>query len=193
MERRLRIPVTSAGAAIGTTTVAWAKTGLSANETGWTAPPRLEAATANGWPLIKGYLRVEYFDDAGAWHGITNEWLRLGFARGLNPPLTAITGNPVHPDAILILQELARPQRQWRSTRHRSYSRLLLESFKRRTVCPSLKFERTKPHVNVGTIGHVDHGKTTLTTAIVKGLSKMAKRKRNGLCGYCERRDRCAT
>ena len=28
------------------------------------------------------------------------------------------------------------------------------------------KFERTKPHVNVGTIGHVDHGKTTLTSAI---------------------------
>ena len=30
------------------------------------------------------------------------------------------------------------------------------------------KFERTKPHVNVGTIGHVDHGKTTLTAAITK-------------------------
>ena len=29
------------------------------------------------------------------------------------------------------------------------------------------KFERTKPHVNVGTIGHVDHGKTTLTAAPV--------------------------
>ncbi|MFH1366898.1 MAG: elongation factor Tu [Patescibacteria group bacterium] len=33
------------------------------------------------------------------------------------------------------------------------------------------KFERTKPHVNVGTIGHVDHGKTTLTAAILKTLS----------------------
>ena len=33
------------------------------------------------------------------------------------------------------------------------------------------KFERTKPHVNVGTIGHVDHGKTTLTSAITKALS----------------------
>jgi len=33
------------------------------------------------------------------------------------------------------------------------------------------KFERTKPHVNVGTIGHVDHGKTTLTAAILKYLS----------------------
>ena len=28
------------------------------------------------------------------------------------------------------------------------------------------KFERTKPHINIGTIGHVDHGKTTLTAAI---------------------------
>jgi elongation factor Tu len=34
------------------------------------------------------------------------------------------------------------------------------------------KFERTKPHCNVGTIGHVDHGKTTLTAAITKVLSK---------------------
>ena len=35
-------------------------------------------------------------------------------------------------------------------------------------------FERTKPHVNVGTIGHVDHGKTTLTAAITMVLSKLA-------------------
>jgi elongation factor Tu len=34
------------------------------------------------------------------------------------------------------------------------------------------KFERTKPHVNVGTIGHVDHGKTTLTAAITKALAE---------------------
>src|SRR5690554_4572110 len=33
------------------------------------------------------------------------------------------------------------------------------------------KFERTKPHVNVGTIGHVDHGKTTLTAAITNVLA----------------------
>lgn len=33
------------------------------------------------------------------------------------------------------------------------------------------KFERTKPHVNIGTIGHVDHGKTTLTAAITKILN----------------------
>ena len=34
------------------------------------------------------------------------------------------------------------------------------------------KFERTKPHVNIGTIGHVDHGKTTLTAAITMALSQ---------------------
>ena len=40
------------------------------------------------------------------------------------------------------------------------------------------RFERTKPHVNVGTIGHVDHGKTTLTSAITKVLAE------NGLADY---------
>ena len=42
------------------------------------------------------------------------------------------------------------------------------------------KFERTKPHVNIGTIGHVDHGKTTLTAAITTVLSKK---------GYAEVKD----
>ena len=35
------------------------------------------------------------------------------------------------------------------------------------------KFARTKPHVNIGTIGHVDHGKTTLTSAITMVLAKL--------------------
>ena len=39
------------------------------------------------------------------------------------------------------------------------------------------KFERTKPHVNIGTIGHVDHGKTTLTAAITKYLAFSGKAK----------------
>ena len=34
------------------------------------------------------------------------------------------------------------------------------------------KFDRSKPHVNIGTIGHVDHGKTTLTAAITKCLAE---------------------
>src|SRR2546430_2135479 len=37
------------------------------------------------------------------------------------------------------------------------------------------KFERTKPHANVGTIGHIDHGKTTLTAALLAVLSKTGK------------------
>jgi elongation factor Tu len=46
------------------------------------------------------------------------------------------------------------------------------------------KFERTKPHVNVGTIGHVDHGKTTLTAAITKVLSKQPGNETKGLDFY---------
>jgi len=44
------------------------------------------------------------------------------------------------------------------------------------------KFVRKKPHLNIGTIGHVDHGKTTLTSAITKYLSKkgMAQAKEFG-------------
>ncbi|MGQ0617286.1 MAG: GTP-binding protein, partial [Acidimicrobiia bacterium] len=34
------------------------------------------------------------------------------------------------------------------------------------------KFERSKPHLNVGTMGHIDHGKTTLTAAITKVLAE---------------------
>src|SRR3989440_5083032 len=37
---------------------------------------------------------------------------------------------------------------------------------------PKEKFQRTKPHLNIGTIGHIDHGKTTLTAAITKVLSE---------------------
>ena len=62
------------------------------------------------------------------------------------------------------------------------------------------KFERTKPHVNVGTIGHVDHGKTTLTAAITqrqatKGLAQTScrstrstRRRRSGSAGSRSRR-----
>ncbi len=42
------------------------------------------------------------------------------------------------------------------------------------------KFDRSKPHVNIGTIGHVDHGKTTLTAAITNVLSK------KGLADYVD-------
>lgn len=68
-------------------------------------PPKYPSRT--NWPLVDGWLRVEYKDAAGVWHGATREWLKLGFARGLVPPAVAGTGNTVHPNAILILQQLA--------------------------------------------------------------------------------------
>ena len=40
------------------------------------------------------------------------------------------------------------------------------------------RYERKKPHVNIGTIGHVDHGKTTLTAAITTKSTRLRKRKR---------------
>ncbi|MFB3881855.1 MAG: GTP-binding protein, partial [Armatimonadota bacterium] len=45
-------------------------------------------------------------------------------------------------------------------------------SYRESLLMGKAKFERTKPHVNIGTIGHVDHGKTTLTSAITYTLSK---------------------
>ena len=59
------------------------------------------------------------------------------------------------------------------------------------------KFERTKPHVNVGTIGHVDHGKTTLTAAITMVLSqknpKIAVRDYGSIDNAPEERERGIT
>jgi len=58
------------------------------------------------------------------------------------------------------------------------------------------KFERTKPHVNVGTIGHVDHGKTTLTAAITTVLAKEGKaqaKKFNEIDNAPEERERGIT
>ena len=46
------------------------------------------------------------------------------------------------------------------------------------------KFERTKPHVNVGTIGHIDHGKTTLTAAITKVLAEAGSGNTQGRANY---------
>jgi hypothetical protein len=68
---------------------------------------------STSWNLIDGWLRVEYKDASGNWHPVTNEWLQLGFARGLLPPTLpgssapAAGTNPVTPNAILLLQEPA--------------------------------------------------------------------------------------
>ncbi|HEY6304568.1 MAG TPA: hypothetical protein VIX14_16040 [Terriglobales bacterium] len=76
-------------------------------------------AQTQTWNLIDGYLRVEYKDNSGNWHPVTNEWLALGFARGPNAPTQSGGGtpatspdftptpNPINPNAILLLQEPA--------------------------------------------------------------------------------------
>ena len=68
------------------------------------------------------------------------------------------------------------PPRPARAPRHHSHHPPDLPSARRRNSVQEdppvakAKFERTKPHVNIGTIGHIDHGKTTLTAAITKVL-----------------------
>ncbi len=71
-----------------------------------TLPYPTVPANTSTWNLLDGYLRVEYRDVNGNYHPVTQEWLGLGFARWLTPPLTA-GSNPVNPNAILLLQEPA--------------------------------------------------------------------------------------
>jgi hypothetical protein len=70
-------------------------------------PPTGPSLQMSTWNLLDGYLRVDYRDAAGAYHPITAEWLRLGFARSTTPPNIAAAPNPVNPNAILILQQQA--------------------------------------------------------------------------------------
>ena len=70
------------------------------------------AAGTTSWNLIDGWLRVEYLNNSNQWVPITNEWLQLGFARGVTPPTapgpsTNAGSNPINPNAILLLQEPA--------------------------------------------------------------------------------------
>ncbi len=73
----------------------------------------------DSWSTLDGWLRVEYLNNSGTWVPVTNEWLQLGFARGVTAPsqsgggtpATATgytpTPNPINPNAILLLQEPA--------------------------------------------------------------------------------------
>ncbi len=79
------------------------------------APPNPNGSTlynsqySTTWNLIDGWLRVEYINKWGKWHPVTNEWLSLGFARGITPPTaqgpSGSGTNPINPNAILLLQE----------------------------------------------------------------------------------------
>ena len=59
-----------------------------------------------------------------------------------------------------------------RSASHRPEPLTIIQNQSEVTAVAKEKFERTKPHVNVGTIGHVDHGKTTLTAALTKVMAE---------------------
>ena len=93
------------GTGVGVNTYfAVANTDCAGTGTTWCDPvdqvkPLSAAAGAAQWPLVNGWLRVEYLDAGGVWHGVTKEWLRLGFGR--KAPLAAAA---VHPSAILRLQ-----------------------------------------------------------------------------------------
>ena len=62
-----------------------------------------DTTTTQPWNLLDGYIRVEIRRADGSYIPVTQEWLELGFARGLNPPTTGVP-NAVHPNAILLLQ-----------------------------------------------------------------------------------------
>ena len=53
-----------------------------------------------------------------------------------------------------------------------SLDKIEMQKFKEEKIMAKEKFDRSKPHLNIGTIGHVDHGKTTLTAAITSLFSK---------------------
>jgi hypothetical protein len=98
---------------VGTTRIAMATTAAAVGDGAWAGAPTGSPCGANPapWNLVDGWLRVEYQNAAGAWVGVTTEWLQLGFARDVNPPTKPVGGgagsNPVHPNAILLLQERA--------------------------------------------------------------------------------------
>jgi PilX N-terminal len=75
----------------------------------WTTWPLIDEVTNN--PATPGamtgpWIRVEYLNNAGAWVGVTKEWLGLGFGKSFNAVITTPGSNAVNNNAILILQEL---------------------------------------------------------------------------------------
>jgi elongation factor Tu len=72
----------------------------------------------------------------------------------------------------LAVRRLAVPALSQRSSLVRPSSRLAAIGGSQATRFFAVNFDRNKPHINIGTIGHVDHGKTTLTQAITKVLAE---------------------
>lgn len=75
---------------------------------GWTSYPLLGELTTPGIPNNGqgAWLRVEYMDAAGAWHGITRDWLGWSFSRQYNVAPNSPGSDPYNPNAILILQQM---------------------------------------------------------------------------------------
>ena len=94
---------------VGITPWAMAQTGTAYEGGRWAGSPTGPGAcpATNPWPLIDGWLRVEYKNAGGNWIGATRTWLAFGFARGIAIPTVPLGGNPVHRNAILIFQQLA--------------------------------------------------------------------------------------
>lgn len=86
----------------------WANPTTDANWVATTGGALCQQAGPTRWPLITGWLRVEYLNTAGAWVGVTNEWLSHGFGRGLTPPTAPGTNTLANnANAILIFEQEA--------------------------------------------------------------------------------------
>ncbi|HLZ39609.1 MAG TPA: PilX N-terminal domain-containing pilus assembly protein [Candidatus Sulfotelmatobacter sp.] len=75
---------------------------------GWTSYPLLGELTTAGIPNNGqgAWIRVEYADNAGVWHGITRDWLSWSFTRQYNQAPTGPGADPYNPNAIIILQQM---------------------------------------------------------------------------------------
>jgi len=91
----------------GQNAVAYATPGVAPNDPNWLTPNVNGLAAGAPYPLITGWLRVEYLNTAGNWIGATNQWLALGIGRGVFPPTAPGLPAGVNANAILRLQKFA--------------------------------------------------------------------------------------
>jgi len=69
------------------------------------------------------------------------------------------------------------------------FARFIIPSISSRSYAEKKVYQRTKPHCNVGTIGHVDHGKTTLTAAITQGSQIIFTKNARTEISYAQKRN----